>query len=400
MPTLDFFLTDWVGDQEIETVWPSDVVSSFLTDSEERRSLTTKPRRKIIVTWKGMDRNVSSRILFQLLRSAEESIEIPLYADQAAVTGTAGAVVTCDTTNKRFYAGFKIVIVSPDLQTVERGTILSLTAADITLTAALVASFGVNSLIFPIMDVLPVLGHSMRYETDELLTLEAAFKEIPGTTALPSLVPTFGDNPTGFPVISTFPVLNLPHNWSLAFSAGIGRTGANFNQGKGPDVQIAGLKPIMNFRLDLSPLTRAESFSFLEFFDSRRGRCLPFWIIPPHSAFRATQDIGPNVTIEALENLSDISDFVSWVAVEELDGTIHIEALASVASLSATEWRLDPSTPFPAIPLAQVSRVSMGHLVRFSSDANSERWGSDGVGLFEVGVTELVNEATVEVANL
>ena len=400
MAVLDFFLTDWVARQGIENSWPTDVIASFLTDAEERRALTTKPRRAVSVLWRGIDRNQSSRMLMQLLRSTNESIEVPLYSDQAAVTNVVGGVITCDTSNKRFFAGFKIVIVNEDLQTVERGTIMSLTPTDITLSGPLSGTYNLGSLVFPVIDALPVLEHNAPYRQDELLTTEVVFREIPGSSALPSLTPIFGDDPLGFPSISGLPVLNLVHNWTSDPIVSIARSGSEFIQGKGPGVEISSFLPIQSFLLEFSPLSRAEAFSFIEFFDSRRGRCLPFWIMPPHSAFRATADVGPDLTIEALENIIDIADFIQWVAVEEKDGTIHIKEVASIAVASPTEWKFSTVVAFPPIALADIARVSTGHLVRFTSDAMEELWSNDSVGSFKASVTELVNEISIEVTDL
>lgn len=395
----DFFHTNWASQQIIERVWPTDVSASFRTDAEDRRALTTKPRRVISMEWVGLTANLSSRILFQLARSQTISVEIPLYPDHAEVTGVAGAVVTCDTTDRRFFAGKKIVIVDSTAGTVERGVILSLTPTDITLTAVLTGTYGLGSQIFPIIDAQPKLLHEGVYRHDQLIQLEATFKEQLGPTALPSLVPVFGDDPLGFPSFQGLPILDMENNWRFTPTFVISRTGTDVVAGKGNTVSLGGLRPIFSYKLEFSPLTRAETLSLLEFFDSRRGRCLPFWLIPPQTAFTPVTGAGPDIVVEPLENILDISDFMTWFAVIEKDGTIHIRDLSSV-STGGGGWILDPFTALPAIPLADIARVTMAHKVRFSSDSMEERWRHGSLSVIRAGVTELTNEKTVEVTDL
>lgn len=400
--TLDFFFGNWVENQTMETSWPCDVITSFETDSEERRCLTTKPRRVIKVNWTGMTAQESARMFMQLLRSQDGMVEIPIYADVAFVTNQAGAVLTCVTSNRRFNAGFKVVVVSPDGQTVERGTILSLTSSQITLTSALTNSFPSGSYVFPILDVLPKLGHSAEWLHDQLINLQTTFVEHPGSLALPSLVPTFGDAPSGFSTYNSLPILDLGlnHNWKINTDLRVGRSGSIFQQGKAPGVDLAGLRPITSFLMELSPLTKAEAFSMLEFFDSRRGRCLPFWMIPPFSLFTPVAALGADLTIEALENIADISDFVPYVAVEKKDGTLIFRDVSSVATGSPGEWVITPGSAWPATPLADIARVSVAYLCRFSNDVIEEEWVSDEACRIAFSVTELVNEQDIEVTNL
>lgn len=398
---MTYFHSDWIAQQKLETAWPSAVTTSFFTDAEDRWGLTTKPRRTLEVTWKGMERNTAQRMLMRLLRSMNESIEVPLYMDQAIlVSHTASVLTVLDASNRRFVVGQKVVAISPDGGTILEGSITSVGATTIGFTAGVVPVLPAGSLVMPVIDALPVLRHEGRWETDELINFRVIFREKPGSSAIPSIVPTFGDNPSGFPTINSLPVLNLQHNWRVSPNLLIGRTGTSIAHGKGFGVEISGQRPIQSFLIQLSPLTRAEAYSMLEFFDSRRGRCLPFWMVSPHSAFRPTQDVGPNVFIEALDSVSDITEFVDYIAVEEVDGTIHIEELSSVAVISGTEWRLDPSSAFSSIPLSDIARVSTGHLVRFSVDALEEEWVTDEAAGFLFRVTELVNEETIEVTGL
>ncbi len=403
MPSLDFFLHNWAKRTEVESRWMTDVGRSYFTDQEDRRSLASKPRRSLLVVWQGRNQNETARMLMQLMRSENESIEVPLYSDVAAVTNAAGAFINGAAgafSNRRFQVGKKLIIVSADLQTLDRRTILSVASAQLVMSSPLAGVYTTGAFVLPIMDTLPALDHTGQWLTDDHGEFKARFREVVGSASLDHSGGTFGDAPAGWPTVSGVPVLNLGHNWVAQAKTQISRQGASLFSGKAPFVELAGARPILTFNLQFSPLTRSEFQSLLEFFDTRRGRCLPFWILNPASLFTATQAAGATVRIQALENAGDLTDFIDYVAVEQLDGTIEIRLLSSVNIISATEWDLVPLAPFTATPLADIRRVTSGHFARFSNDAMVESWSSDAFTSINLSVVEILNEQTIDVADL
>ena len=400
MSVLDFLLANWADTVKVTTSWITDVVTSFHTSAEVRRSLASKPLREIEFSWTGLEQSKSARMVMQLLRSAEESIEIPLYSDQAVISGIVGAVVSCDPSYKRFYAGQKIVLVSPDTSTVERGVIQTVNVSDITLTGAVAASFPSGSLILPILDTLVSLEHRIPFLTDYYLRASSlSFKEHTGDTSIPASVTTFGDTPSGASLYGNYPILSLPHDWNSDCSIVINRAGEQYIQGKSPLVETQGLRPLFNFNLQVGPLNLEEFWSLLELFDSRRGRCLPFWLVNPVTMFTISQDVTATLQIDALENIDDL-DFFEYVAVLKKDGTMQIRQISATADLGGGVWRITPSIPFVGVSLADVDRVTSVHLVRFSQDSLVESWASDGYMTTPLILREITEEEDVTVVGL
>lgn len=404
---VDFFLHNWAAVSILESSYQTDVCESADTLAEERVGLCDRPYRSISLRWNALDQDEATRLLMLMLRLGTARYTIPLYPDQSIVTAaSSGTTINCDTTNRRFFRGGKILICEAD-QTgncvnAQYGVIQYVSDTTLTLTSGLTGSYPAGvSIVFPLLDTEITLSASMKELTDSACDFSMTVEEVNGFSALP---PTFtGDIVPNATVYQGYPVFDFETNWINDVEIAFNRAGQKYGRGRGQIVALRGSRPQFEFSFDLLFGDRADTFEFLNFFDSRRGRLRPFWLASPNALWGAPVAVTTGyVDVTAHGNLADLEAFVFAVAVVLEDGTVYVSNISSVTDNSGVNgtWRLNLSDAIPSVTLALVKRVTSAHLVRFSKDAIQENWQTDSVCQIKVGMTEILNEKEVDISGV
>lgn len=408
---------DWTGAVRVGTSWMTDISRSATTLTEERRSVRARPVRTVEADVLGPVRDMAFRLRAYLRRRGRARNPVPLWCDAAETTGTAsGTNIPCVTSHRRFFTGQRILIYQPwgenvyrtgsDEDQAEYAEIASLTSSAITLTGGTTLSFTypAGSRVVPLIDAeIPVAqgddggGTEFRLITDEVAAATLAAEEVLGPSSLPGEAT---GNPSGFPTSGGYPVLDTPPDWSSEQLALVLRDGSVEDTGLTSHVWGQAEEPRHGFTLSFSSLGRERAYDLRRFFDSRRGRCLPFWLPSPQTHFRVEDVPGTTHVMVTLDRYFDFES-VSKMAFVLRDGTVSVYTLDSHTILgSPPQRRLTFTATVSGFTAADVLQLVPLHFVRFASDTLEEEWDSTEAGRVTVSVIEIQAEAEVEVTDI
>lgn len=401
----DYFFHDWSVNSQIETSWETDVVQAGSTLAECRRQILNSPIRTVEVSILPFDEARTIRALMALIRMASDHLSIPLYSDVAAVTSDSnGTTLSIVTAFKRFYAGRNVVVLpwdggefgDPQVQTIN-----AVNANDLDLTAALTGTVPAGSLVFPLISAHMLSEPSLTLTTDRVGRLNfSALERVEDGTTLPEAHDT--TVVAGFQTgLSGLPIFDLHANWREDVVISYARGGDTIRFGRASLRQPTAARGRWSQRFTLTFTEREDFWDLLQFFDSRRGRLLPFWV-PSQMPFWDLTAINSVTELDVTENfdLADFSEGVSHVALVMNDGTIYVRAADSIASLGTGQARITLATALPALSLADVDYLGLAVLSRFDSDALTEVWLNDEVCEVPISLVEVLEEDDDEVLNV
>lgn len=395
----DFFPQNWSKAVELESSWLNEIQQASITSDEERCVLADRPSRMIKVRWTALERTEAQRLVMAFMRAAEDEAAVPLYCDQAVTTAaSSGTTIHCPTPTRRFYVGYRLVIVKPD-GTYQERTISAFDATTITVTVALTGSFPVGSKAFPLMDCLLALDSDVSFMTDFVGEAEHPWLEVTDERSLPaSATDTLPDNveEIEFPTDTTLPVFPLEIQWAEPVGMSPTRAGERYSMGRGTRTFKQGRRPLMRIRCEVLAALRAEAWTAIQFFDYVRGTTVPFWMLAPVTLLKATAFHVAHVDVEAAGSISDLSDFLRYVAIVNDDGTFAL-AEVDVVAVAGSDWRI---TFVDALAdVSQAVAVKPAYLVRFAEGAQTEQWDTDGVCRFSIEVREVEGiEENIDIA--
>ncbi len=128
--------------------------------------------------------------------------------------------------------------------------------------------------------------------------------------------------------------------------------------------------------LTFSFCERENLWDLLQFFDSRRGRLLPFWTYAPVPFFEFDDITATYVDVADTFDPADVASALTYVAVVLKDGTVEIRPVSG-AAIVGQSIRISVSTNFSPPAAADVDYVTMGMMCRFDSDVMQETWYND-----------------------
>lgn len=395
---MNAFVQDWTVRPQVATEWQTDVVAAAETLSEERRALAPRPRRTIFVRWTGIERAEANRLLFTIARACDEPLEVPLYPDVAVVTSSSsGTTINCPTTNRRFAVGGRVLVHGARGADAQVRTIAAIAADSIEVTAALTGTVPVGAVAYPALQVRVALEGRLLPRTDGVCDVAAAFVEdletsLPGSCAYADLAAdhAFGvaDDGDG----NEYFVLDVDPDWRVEPTIDVARSGRQERMGREDVVFTRGPRPLFTFELAVAALDRAAHARTLAFFDAHRGREKAFFMRNPLTLWEATAIATTYVEVDPVGDLDDVQDFASWLVVEAA-GAIYVRPITAVA-LQGDAWRFSLGVNLPVLSLGDITRVTLGHLVRFSEDALLEEWITNTAAALRLRMVELVDERT------
>ena len=395
------FLVQWADPVELATAFDTSVTQAQ-TLAEERKGLLSRPTRVGELSLVALKEREAWQLQMFITRYSQADSLVPLFADFTKITVAAsGSVLTCDTTERRFFEGARVIIAElrnrPALADFEVATIAAggVAAGALTLTGAVGRTYPVGSRVYPAIEARLSLGGSLEVVTDRDMTNRLSWSEHIGASQLPGLVPV-GTTPAGFSSYAGDVIMHVTPDWSR-HTTGPRRIARGSRAGRGVSVATWGARPLVAKSLGWQFLTRAAAFNVLRFFDSRGGRLHPF-LLPSFLDDFTTLALG-TITVDVTPN-GPVFDYAhtTHLAIFMRDETLVVREIDSVARLSSSVDQITLDTALPSgLLLADVRRVSACHRVRFDRDELRETWQTNQAVTMACPVVEVINEKTVTV---
>lgn len=410
VPLPNFLLGNWRTQVQMDTSYITDITNAD-TLAEARRGLLLRPRRTLRVTLSGMSRDQSAQIQQDLLRHANNIMPIPLFQDQALLTGDSEAAtdkIPVDTSKGRWFVGARIVIFkgqdNASVSLVQYLTIVTIDPAFIEVNESLGnGEYEAGDTIMPCIDA-QIHVEAQRFKHFSDFHGEVGFKavEATGVSALPRLATTV---PVEFPTFASGnggddrPIFDMPVNYKTAVAESIKRDGSKFSSGRGVIVFTKGDRARHAF--EFSILSQPdEAFQFIKFFDWAQGRLQQFWFANHLTSFKDTaapdtlfQKIKPNGQIE------NLSDFLDYLYIDQNNGTPSLGVVSTVV-VDGPDWRINFSSATSVDVFSPIIRLASAHKVRFSSDKITEKWTTDELMGIQLRFKEVLQEKEVLVPNI
>jgi len=401
----ELFLHNWAKSSSIESAWNTDISSSD-TLAEERTALMQKPFRSLSVSWTVKGKEEVNSLLVEMRRLMLETSVAPVYADAVEVTTDAAsgqAVVRGDFSTGRFFKGGPVVIAqfkrtndgtqSTRLDFFEDAVIGARFDDRIVLTGNLSATFKSGQCIaMPLMKVHPQTELNIVHLNEHMMTLEAEFDEIYGDTALPPMV---SEVPPNFDVYNDIPVLSTVPDWGRGIRSGMRREGSQDSLGRGRVVYQRGDRHRVMHRLEFRE-DRVGGWDLIRFFESRRGRLLPFWVVDFENIYTVALISNPFVTISStVGTLAQFQAEMDHIGLIFSDGTSVVRRTTAVVD-NGGAWRITVADSLPGAYTHQdVVGFGRARLCRMEEDALLEEWTVTNLCSLSIPVIELLDETEV-----
>ena len=405
-PLPNFLFGNWRTQIQMETSFITDITNADSL-AEARRGLLIRPRRTIRFTLTGMNRDQSAQIQQDLLRHANDIVPVPIFQDQAILTGdteSATDKIPVDTTHGRWFVGARIVILKGDvnaaISAVRYLTISTIDPAFIKVNESLGdAEYVAGDLVIPTIDA-QISTDAQRTKVFTDFHGEIKFKavEVTGISALPRLSTTV---PTEFPLnvaVDSRPIFDIPVNYAQSVSESIRRDGSKFSSGRGVIVFTKGSRARHSFQFSILS-EPDEAFQFLKFFDWAQGQLQQFWFANHLTPFEPTA--GPSssfLKVKPNGRIENLIDFLDFVFIDQGVGSNGVGIVSGVV-VDGADWRIDFSSS-AGITVNPIVRATSIHKVRFSNDKIIEKWTTDELMSIKLRFKEVLEEKAVAVPNL
>lgn len=395
---LDFYAHNWADKARLESTYRTDITEAQETLAEERRTILDRPERQLSVRWLRAGQDQVEQFLAQLRRFPNGKMVVPLYPDEVAVTAissTGQALVHGDFSRGRFFRDGPVLLVRFDPVTkqpvgADAAIILANEGDRLRLASNVPVTLRPRlASVVPLMRVDEVLSVRTRLITRQVADLEVVFDETYGPTTLP---PTASDVVPGFQRYRDLPIFDIPHDWTDSVEQGMERSGQRLEQGKGSVVTVRGERHRAEFAFSVTD-DREAAWDAVRFFDARRGRWLPCWVLDQETAWDVVTAAGGFVSVLSTDAGFDAFQAeMSYVGLELADGRVVVREVVNVQEVLGV-WRLTLAEDLPpGVSAADVGRVARARLCRLKSDALVEEWTTTGAVSVRMELVELLEE--------
>jgi len=378
----------------IECHAPSDLSAGEETLSEARLAHSSKPYRTIKCRWSGLDQATIQKLWGRLLYIGDHYVEVPLYPDYTyANSGCTTLLLTGSFSNRRFHNGGKVVVYYAD-GTQQATIVVSASSSQLILSSSdeLDVAPSAGDIIVPVCDCWPNLSDSMKLRTDRVGDLTLVFDEIPGPSALPFSAQTA---PSSFDTYDGLPVVDLDYNWVVEPDLGFARSGFKATVGKSEHSFLQGPSPQITLRAARQVYSKEEAWTWLNFFDSRRGRVIPYWAVLPHDIWHLEGLASTSIQVSASGKWQHTHNYLKYIAVYDQYGFVEIARVSQVIDTGGGVWTIDLLDTLSAH--GEIVNVRWCIECRQSSDSYSDEWSTDQAVAFGVEITEILNEREVSI---
>lgn len=387
--------------------------SSFITSisraksvAEQRWGLTEVPRVVCSCKLQAFTRAEVNQLQSFLKRAAQSASLFPLFSDQSELTASAtigATVISCVTTNRRLFAGNRLVILSQD-GTFEVATIISKSTIAVTLSAALSNPFQIGDLVFPLFESQIYFNPSGNVITDNVAVISLEAVEITGGTQMGGFTPV-GTNPTGMNTYLGYPVFVPDTDYGDQINFAQLRYGQMTNSGIGAIPTAYGERAVDQYTLPVTATKRSMAGDLIGFFHSRGGQLFPFFILSPLTEFTPASEVSESfdsIDILAIGQSFDWM-FRNYVGFGLTDGSAEVRALNSVVRSTREDGTVVDTLNFDAVDglsLSVIDKLTVARFARFSSDEMVETWTTTEVMKSSFEVVELLREGPISIENL
>ena len=389
--TDDYLPHNWTLGVRVVSRWETDILTSKATGAEQRRQILARPQRALTYgTDTILDDVVVARALGTLARLVTQATVVPLYSDVSMVSAdSSGTTLSCPTSYRRFEAGKQVVIFPPDYGALAEPQVREVTVvggSSLTLGSSLTGTVPAGSAVMPLLSVYQALDSEVSLSRFGVASLRDEVLEVAGE----ALAATHAASAvSGFPTYSGLPVFDLEPDWSTPVVLSLIKDGQEQALGRAIVLETSDTKPRWRLAFGLF-LSRQDYWGLLQFFDSRRGRLLPFWTVAPFPAWEATDYQSGYVDVVSSFNADDLAASVLHLGILKKDGTVLIREITGVTSPGDIRLTVDSALPF--VDPADVVYLGVAFRCRFDQDSLGESWASDGYCATAVSMLEVVEE--------
>lgn len=399
----EVFIHNWDRGVQLANAYMTDVTFSSVTGAEERRSLRDKPRRTLSVDYLNSDTSVIDRLIVNARRLTTTRVPFPLYCDESigtAVSASGQTSVWCDTSNRRFFVGGRVLIVPHNqdnfvaMDELDTGIIEEILEDHLVLEDNLSLSFGVNGAgfsVYPLIDCEIVLAPSVTFQTHTITRWEMVVDEVLGANTLPA---TRQGRPLDMPLLEGLPVLNLnsDQNFRNGIQISYVRDGDSYGRGRGNVVDPNDYRYKQVTEWSLLSSTRTEAWKVVQFLDWARGRGRSFFAMDEEALWTPIALDPTFIEIDPLGEFDDFETDLDYIGIEMIDGTIHVRKVNTIQDLT-TVWRITTTgDDWPTLNVNEVRRISRVRKSRLVDDEFEENWSTLEVCEFRFRVTEVLDE--------
>lgn len=283
----------------------------------------------------------------------------------------------CDTTNRRFFVGFKAMVIIFDkdkrASNIHVGTIRSLSPWSLTFIDGETCPFDVpaGSHVAPAMECDIDIQITANVITDTYVTFDLEDKERVGATALPALVGA--ETAAGEPTYNGVPIFNIPHDWT---QMEIGETRKNIQTTVGLETvpEVYGNSSLVYGLLSFKALNRPDAFRLLRFLEGRCGGLFSYWLSSKTSDLEVVS-FNPFIVKKSIAAADMLERRFICVHVDETPNMRRITAAVDNGNDTVT-LTLDSLVVLPSTYTE--TRCSFAALAKFASDSFREDWQTDG----------------------
>ena len=386
------FRANWESPVRVATAFISDIQTSR-TDAEQRRNLIGRPYRTVQASLLANQPDAVRRLMDNLTRQGIARSMVPLYSDQTYLTQASQGTLYCSTANRRFFVGGRVMVMN-EAGEIAYSQIESITPTTIVLTDPLYQSFAKDSIVYPIIESRLVFESEVEVITSTLVQTDIKATELPSSASLDVLANP-GSTPLGFSTYKGIPIFDVMPNYGEAVGMKLTRTGNFAASGVTQSPSAYGDNPRLSVKFTALLPSREKVFNVVRFFESRGGVAHPFWIASPASDYEVVGVSGDEVSIrvEGPENNWEWRKHLCQVTRE---GVFVREILSVFRSGFTDILTLDSPLPYAVAG----SRVTHAVLARFAKDEMEEVWLTDEAAEIDIEVVEVVEEKTIDVANV
>ena len=252
---------------------------------------------------------------------------------------------------------------------------------------------------------------------DELQSVDLVAEQTPGLNTLSNLA-TVAEHGRSFKAVYNYnsggtarnveiPIFDFQINYGGGIAAQEVADIDRVEVGLGRSSQLFGTKGSRQFEFEILALDRATAWSFIQFFQSRRGRLLPFWFPSLSTELKLSSYSG--TTLVVTTEIGSAAEIVSRGHICFITKTGG-RAIASITSATdnadgTTSITINKSptddvagTTFDAVVTssADISLLKFVSLCQFNSDGLTEGWVTNDICQMQVGVKELIDEKDAE----
>ena len=399
-----FFPNDWISDFSIDTIWKTTISQAHSSGAQQRTSLVERPSRVIGTHLAGLSQEDATALQMTLMRMQMHENPFPIYSDVTKLEvdlGASAKEVICNVQNKRFYKGQRVAFVNPSftrqdygvLATAIYGEIAETYGTGFTLVDALNNGQSAGVLVYPLIDVNPGLRFNTTLASDQTMFLNIQVEEVSGPNTLPG---SWGvDISSYLDYYNGNPIFKLEPNWASRVNLSFIRMGNSYSQGRGQHVELHADRPQVQVDITETDLSRSETWDLLRFFDSRRGRTHPFWILQPLTSHDIIAITATYVDVSIFDYLDNLQTFLTHIGFEENDGTLHVRQVASIATQDSDKFRITFTDPFTVVPAP--IRMAPAWLSALRVDNMEQVWHTNEHSQCSLSTIQVLDEAAYSI---